>query len=78
MLHGYGPAILAATPKDEPATAREIQGRVSRTPDIGTVRRHLAALVELGCVQQEGAGYRRLVDSELDLACSDMGALVVP
>lgn len=67
MLHGFGPAILAATPKEGIATAREIQAAVSRTPDIGTVRRHLAALVELGCVQQEAGGYRRLVDSELDL-----------
>lgn len=59
--------MLAATPREGTATVREIQAAVSRTPDIGTVRKHLANLVALGCVQQEAGGYRRLVDSELDL-----------
>jgi DNA-binding IclR family transcriptional regulator len=68
MLHGYGPAILAATPREATATAREIQAAVAKTPDLSTVRRHLSQLVELGCVQREGDGYRRLVDSELDLS----------
>lgn len=67
MLHGYGPAILAATPMDRPATALEIRRAVTRMPDASTVRRHLAELVRLGCVQREGEGYRRLVESEFDL-----------
>lgn len=66
MLHGFGPAILQAVPKVGTATAKEIRSRVARMPDPATVRRHLSALVRLGCVVHEAGGYRRLVDSELD------------
>lgn len=67
MLHGYGPAILNAVPKDRSATVREIQAAVSRTPELATVRRHISQLVAMGCLMREGDGYRRLVDSEFDV-----------
>ena len=79
MLRGYGPGILEAVPRDEPASPKEIrvtltERTVCRTPGMTTIHRHLAELVRLGCVRHFPNGtYVRLVDSEFDLPLEPEG-----
>lgn len=73
MLRGHGPLILESVSKTEPMTANQIITRaqansVCRAPGITTIHRHLAVLLEMGCLEKlPGRRYLRVVDSEFDL-----------
>lgn len=81
-MHGQGPRILQFTPKGAAHSAKEIHQAIEEAghaaPHLTSIYEHLGELARLGAVEvEEGRPrrYRRLVDSELDLASSPPASL---